>query len=118
MAKVIIAGSREFNDYDFLKGKLDVILSTLDDIEIIEGGAKGVDSLAERYAKEKGYKHTKVEADWDTYGKYAGPKRNEEMASIGEYLVLCWNGKSKGSGSMLKEAKGKYLKIREIIIDI
>ena len=55
MFKVIIAGGRDFNDYNLLKFKCDFYLSKInEEIEIVCGGAKGADSLGERYAKEKG----------------------------------------------------------------
>lgn len=50
---IIIAGGRTFNDYDFLRDTLDEILLEAD-LEVVSGGAKGVDSLGERYAGRKG----------------------------------------------------------------
>ena len=46
--KVVIAGSRGFNDYNYMKNQLNTYNITY----IITGGAKGADSLAEKYAKE------------------------------------------------------------------
>ena len=62
--KVIIAGSRDFADYGLLKAYCDLLLSKQNDVEIVSGGAKGADTLGERYAKEKGYKLTIFEANW------------------------------------------------------
>ena len=54
MFRVIIAGSRDFNDYDFLCHIMDRLLSnyTQEDIQIVCGMAKGADTCGERYAKE------------------------------------------------------------------
>ena len=52
MNKVAIIGSRTFNDYDFMVGSLEN--HKIDIKMIISGGARGADSLAERYAKENG----------------------------------------------------------------
>ena len=55
MFKVIVAGSRHFDDYPFLCWKLDRLLAQkIGDIEIVCGMARGADSLGEQYAKERG----------------------------------------------------------------
>ena len=49
MSKLIIAGSRTFNDYDLLKTNV----TNIDTItEIVSGTAKGADLLGERFAVE------------------------------------------------------------------
>ena len=64
---VIVAGSRTFNDYRLLRNKLDQILANkLPDIVIVSGGARGADTLGERYAQEKGLPVKQFPADWDT----------------------------------------------------
>jgi len=107
MAKVIVAGTRTFNDYDFLKVTLDNLLAGLQNIEIVSGGARGADSLGELYAMEKGYKITRFPADWNRYGKSAGYIRNEEMAKYADKCVVFWDGESRGSLHMINLAQ-KY----------
>ena len=76
--KVIIAGGRDFSDYELLKSKCDYYLSNLDNpkVIIISGAARGADSLGEQYARERGYDIDSHPADWDKYGKSAGYRRN------------------------------------------
>ena len=98
----IVAGSRKFNNYEMLKKELDYLLQNQIDVEIISGGAKGADSLAEKYADEKGYKKHIMPAEWGLYGKRAGYIRNEQMhIYASEYenrgCVCFWDGKSKGT---------------------
>lgn len=109
---IIIAGGRDFNDYELLKLNCDSMLRKLTDITIVSGAAKGADSLGERYANEKGYKLIRKPADWDTHGKSAGYRRNEEMAEISQGLIAFWDGKSKGTGHMINIAKDKGLQIK------
>jgi hypothetical protein len=109
--KVIIAGGRDFDDYEKLRTYCDHILEDQTDIEIVSGTAKGADHLGERYAIEKGYKTTRFPADWSK-GKSAGYIRNEEMAKYGDALIAFWNGKSKGTGHMIDLAEKYKLKIR------
>ena len=107
MFKIIIAGGREFNDYNMLKEKVDVLLAkyTPNQICIISGCARGADSLGERYAKEKGMMIEKCPADWDKLGKSAGYKRNQQMALIADALIAFWDGKSKGTEHMINIIK-------------
>jgi predicted Rossmann fold nucleotide-binding protein DprA/Smf involved in DNA uptake len=48
--KTIIAGSREINDYEFLKKVIKE--SEFEITEVISGTARGVDKLGERFAEE------------------------------------------------------------------
>ena len=111
--KIIIAGGRDFNDYNALCKYCDHILSKQKDIEIISGGAYGADKLGERYAVE----HRKVPfkrfpAEWDKHGKSAGYIRNTEMAEYSDALIAFWDNKSKGTKHMIDIARNKKLKVR------
>jgi hypothetical protein len=112
--KVIIAGSRDFKDYDLLCRKADKILSRQTEIEVVSGTASGADKLGERYAQERGYKITRFPADWGTWKKRAGYLRNEEMAEYADALIVFWNGVSRGTKHMIDIAKNQDLLIRVI----
>lgn len=110
--KIIIAGSRTFTDYKKLSEVCDQFLQDQTDIEIVSGAYyKGADKLGEQYAKERGYKITQFPADWERYGRAAGPKRNEQMANYAGALIAFWDGKSKGTKHMLEVAKCRGLNI-------
>lgn len=100
--KLAIVGGRDFNDYDMLT-------RSVADIEgvdlIISGGARGADSLAERYAAEKGIEFISFVADWDKYGNAAGPIRNEMIVKACDRIVLFWDQRSPGTASSLALAK-------------
>jgi len=110
--KIIIAGSRYFNDYNLLKKKCDKFFTKDLYFEIVSGMAKGADLLGEKYATENNYPITKFPADWDKYGKSAGYKRNSQMADYADGLIAFWDGKSKGTKSMIDLAKNKGIEIR------
>jgi hypothetical protein len=118
MKKVIIAGSRSFNDYELLKERCDYWLGNeiKIDLQILSGTANGADKLGEKYALERGYKVIKFPADWETYGKKAGYLRNKEMAKVGDILIAFWDGKSKGTKHMIDLAK--EFKIFTILVKI
>ena len=112
--KVIIAGGRDFDDYNMLKAACNWALSKLINIEIVSGGAKGADSLGEKYASESGYSCKTFPADWEKYGRAAGYKRNSEMAKYANCLIAFWDGKSKGTQHMINIAKNNGLQIKII----
>ena len=117
----LVVGSRSFNDYKLLKEKLDYFLQNYKNIHIVSGGAKGADTLAERYAKENGYQMHIFPANWDKYGKSAGYKRNEQMHQfISQYskrgCICFWDGKSKGTQHNFSLAEKYSNQLRVILI--
>jgi predicted Rossmann fold nucleotide-binding protein DprA/Smf involved in DNA uptake len=112
MKRVIVAGSREFTNYELLKETLDSLhLQHTPDIEIVSGGARGADKMGERYAKERGIRVEVFPAQWDTYGKSAGYKRNQQMADHADTLIAFWDGVSKGTKHMIDIAKAKNINV-------
>lgn len=118
MYKIIVAGSRSFNDYKLLSTKLDYYLSNRvqnDTVVIISGTAAGADSLGEKYAKEHNLQVEQFPADWDKYGKSAGYRRNLQMAEHADACVVFWDGESKGAKYMIDIAKKKNLALRVVL---
>lgn len=112
MFKLIVAGSRDFNNYQFLREKLDHLLQNVkEDIEIVSGRAKGADMFGEAYANERGYKIAKFPADW-TIGKTAGFIRNEDMAKYANACVVFWLNNSRGTKHMIDMSQKYNLKLR------
>ena len=112
--KVIIAGSRDFSDYHFLKQSCDNLLSELEDVEIVSGGARGADKMGEFYSKERSLGLKIFPADWDKLGKSAGYIRNKQMAEYADMLIAFWDGQSKGTGHMIDLANQNGLTVHII----
>ena len=113
--RVIIAGSRSFNDYTTLQANCDKILSqkmVTHTIVMISGMAKGADTIGEQYAHERGYTVERFPADWQQYGKAAGPIRNRQMVDNADALIVFWDGQSAGTRNMIMMAKKKGLAVR------
>lgn len=121
MMRVIIAGGRDFNNYELLELKCDRILlfpfTHPDEIEIVSGHCNGADILGEQYGKERGCKVKLFPADWAKHGKAAGPIRNKEMAEYGTHLIAFWDGFSRGTKNMIATATQSGLKVRVIKIN-
>jgi len=109
--KIIIAGGRDFDNYEELKRRCDHYLKNQREVTILSGAAQGADELGERYAKEKGYKVEQHKAEWKR-GRQAGMLRNIQMAKAAEGLIVFWDGESKGTAHMIKQAEKEGLKIR------
>lgn len=113
MFRVIVAGSRSFDDYAILEETLDYLFQNItDNIQIVCGKARGADTLGEQYAHDRGYDIRYFPADWDHYGKSAGYRRNELMAQNADALVAFWDGESRGTKHMIDLAKKYHLKVR------
>ena len=111
--KVIIAGCRDFTDYELLREKCDYHLQNLrlEDIVIVSGHASGADSLGERYAQDRGFQLETYPADWQAHGRAAGPIRNAKMASVAHALIAFWDGKSRGTKNMIDTVKKHNLQV-------
>ena len=116
----LVVGSRTFSDFDFLKKKLDHLLSNYSpNVIIVSGGAKGADTLAERYANEKGYEKMIFYADWKKFGNQAGYIRNRQMHEFiskqkNRGVVAFWDGKSNGTKHSFSLAKEFYNPLKVI----
>jgi hypothetical protein len=110
--KVIIAGGRDFADYNLLATKCTHLFQRHTDIEVVSGAASGADMLGERYADAMGLPVSRFPADWAAHGKAAGHVRNSQMAAYADALVLFWDGRSRGSASMLGMARKHNLLVR------
>lgn len=93
--KLAIIGSREFNDYELLQTTLERYKDKIN--IVVSGGARGADSLGERWAKDNNKKTLIFPADWDKYGKRAGYIRNEDIIKNSDCVIAFWNGISKGT---------------------
>ena len=115
-SRVIIAGGRDFDDYEYMSTKLNELFKdpkTFNNktIKVISGMAKGADFLAIRYADEN--KLTKIifPANWKVYHRIAGFLRNNDMLSIATHLIAFWDRKSNGTKHMIEIAQMKGIPV-------
>ncbi len=115
--KLAVIGSRGFNDFNLLCQKLDILMERKEITLIISGGAKGADSLAERYAEERGIPTQILKPDWEKFGKSAGFRRNADIIDACEVCIAFWDGKSKGTLHSIGLAKKKGIPVKVIELD-
>lgn len=113
---MIIAGSRTIKDYETVARVIEEVEWEKEITEVVCGMASGVDDLGRKWARSKGIPVLEMPADWNKHGRSAGPIRNEEMAKDADALILIWDGKSKGSADMLRQAKKHGLKIYGYVV--
>ena len=106
--KVAVVGSRSIF-------ATDISMYISDGDEIVSGGAVGVDSCAAEYAKKNGLKLTVFLPQYERYGRAAPIARNKKIVDYADKIVALWDGKSKGTLSVIKYAE-KTGKICEIIL--
>jgi hypothetical protein len=105
----IIAGSRDITNYITV---LEAINHSGFEIDtVVSGGARGVDDLGVRWAEENNKNYIVFPAKWGKHGKGAGHVRNREMAEYADALIAVWDGKSRGTANMIKEAEKRNLEI-------
>ena len=108
--RLVVAGSRDFNDYGMLCSALDEVIDELKaeyNVTIVSGTANGADKLGEKYAEKHGLKIERHPANWGRYGRGAGPIRNTEMVKESDGVVVFWNGESTGAKNIIDCAKAE-----------
>lgn len=98
--RLLVCGSRHFNDLPLLEGILDDLKPEV----IIQGDARGADSLAKNYGIRRGITVCSFPALWDKHGKAAGPIRNHQMLSEGkpDMVVAFLAPDSRGTKHMIE----------------
>lgn len=95
--RILVTGSRDWEDSAAI---LEALIPYMDDNVMLVSGAcpTGADASAERFAEGFNWTVERHPADWNTYGKSAGPRRNAEMVNLGADICLAFikNG-SKGA---------------------
>lgn len=114
--RVIIAVSRDFDDYELLKEKCDYYLQDRKNIVVVSSQASGSDALDKRYAQERGYRLDEYPADGETIVGTDGFDSNSEMIDNADALIVFWDGVSRDVKNMIETAWKCGLKLHEIEI--
>jgi len=104
--RVLISGDREWTDYEIIHS---ILKKFGEGTVVIHGAARGADTLAGRAGEALGYEVLKFPAQWDKYGRAAGPIRNQQMIDEGKPdRIIAFHDdikSSKGTKDMLRRAK-------------
>ena len=97
--KIAIIGSRNIKIADFGKYLPENTL------EIVSGGARGVDTDAREYAEKNNIPLKEFLPDYRRYGRGAPLKRNIEIIEYADKVIAFWDGKSKGTKFVIDNCK-------------
>ena len=95
--KLAIVGSRTFNDLNMFYKLIQMIKVYYNIIQIISGGARGADTIGEKYADDNNISKLIFKADWKKYGKKAGFIRNVDIIENCDLCLAFWDGESHGT---------------------
>lgn len=118
--KIAVTGSRKHKDYKFIEEKLLEIVKEVnaDNYILIHGGAYGADQLSGKVAKKLGWDIKVYNAEWDKYGKRAGPLGNQKIIDEApDYLIAFPLDSSIGTYDTIRKAD-KYNEKNEKKINI
>ena len=107
--RLVVAGSRGFDNYERLSAELDKLLAGRTNVTIISGAARGADRLGEKYAKAHGYKLEQVPAQWAKYHQGAGPIRNKQMVKTADAVLVFWDNESSGTRNIIECARAENI---------
>jgi hypothetical protein len=81
-------------------------------MEIVSGGAKGIDTCAREYALAKGLKLTEFLPDYKRYGRGAPLKRNLQIIDYADCVLAFWDGQSRGTKFVIEHCKAQNKPVR------
>ena len=108
--KLLIAGSRGLDRFD-LSGHVPPETEV-----IISGGAKGIDTVAEKYADDHGIEKLIIRPSYELYGRAAPIKRNEEMVDLADAVLIIWDGHSRGTKYTADYAAKKNKNVKIVLV--
>ncbi len=110
--KVLCCGDRNWSSFEIIRRELEKLD---DNTIIIEGCAKGADSISGYIARQLNYRVLEFPANWKRYGRSAGPIRNKQMLDEGKPdLVLAFHTNiqnSKGTKDMIEQSEKRGIKV-------
>ena len=113
--RILVCGDRNWTDCKSIENRLKLLPK---DTIIIHGACRGADKIAGLEAKKLGFEVLEFPAEWEKYGKGAGPIRNQKMLDEGKPdVVIAFHQdieNSKGTKDMVERAEKVGIKV-EII---
>ena len=122
-AILCVCGSRGIGNLEKVSNILNTVteelgIELLNPGYVLTGGARGIDSHADKWAEDYRYERLIMTPDWDYYGKSAGYRRNEdkieqmyldsEANTIPHYLVAIYDGESSGTEHMINTYESRF----------
>ena len=115
MTRLLVTGGRSYDDVDQLYQVLDDLHVVRSFTCVIQGGARGADALAARWAALRHVPVEQYEADWSKHGRAAGPIHNRRMLTEGRPdLVVAFPG-GRGTQNMIRQAQAAGVDVVRVL---
>lgn len=111
--RIIVCGGRDYTDSHRVWRVIKRLHEHRPNLYVIHGAAKGADMLASHAARALGIPDIHVPAQWDAYGKGAGPIRNSWMLDLNPDLVIAFPG-GRGTANMMKQARDRHVEVWDL----
>lgn len=109
--RVLVCGGRDFHDRTKVYATLDRLHAKRCITIVIQGAADGADRLAAEWGWDRGIMVSSFPADWQTFGRAAGHKRNQQMLDEGKPDgVIAFPGGA-GTADMIRRAEAAGIKV-------
>lgn len=103
---VAVIGSRSITDADLAK------YIPEDAASLVSGGAEGVDTLAEAYARSHGIPIRIIRPNYELYGKHAPILRDKQIVECADLVIAVWDGVSAGTAFTVDYAHERNVPVR------
>jgi len=113
--RLLVCGSRHVCDADVVAEAFSRIDLSLVD-EVVVGDCRGVDTVARHFARSRGIRVTKFVADWDTYGRNAGPIRNSTMVAYSDCVLALPCTRSIGTWDTIRKARASGMVV--VVVEV
>lgn len=112
--RVLICGDRNWDNTERVYTFLDKLIENNNIELIIHGGCRGADIIGGKWAKNRGIYVKQINAEWNKYGKAAGPIRNKKMLDEKPDIIIAFHNdiqNSKGTKNMVTQAREHAIKV-------
>lgn len=111
---VVVAGGRDYAGWDRLCEELDALHASRPIAKLAHGGARGADTMAGAWARSRSVEEVVFPAQWNTFGKNAGPIRNRGMLDdMAPDVLVAFPGGS-GTDGCVREARKRGIFVLEV----
>lgn len=112
---IIVCGGRHYADYNHVCRVLWDLEKVRGRLFVRHGGGSGADALADTWCRETDHSVVPVFAEWNKFGKKAGPLRNAIMLAMKPpvKLVVAFPG-GRGTADMVRKAKAAGIEVLEV----
>lgn len=111
---ILVCGGRDYDNRKQLFRILDVAHTANPIVLLVHGDAPGADTLAQKWADDRGVCCKVYPADWKKHGRAAGPIRNQQMLESEKvHLVIAFPG-GRGTADMVKRAEDRGIPVAKV----